>query len=209
MSATTENITHALNLAFLRRDRWLAQKTINALPTNELVELLEVMPVTEIIPVWDKLMLDKACNVIQRVGEASARHIMQRGDPLFTARVLARISLDERQRLMNFVDLQRQRELISLVQYPQDSAGSLMDQRFLSLTEDMTARDVLRKIRKTRPRFTRQLYTVDSDGLLQGMLEMHKLAFAEPLQTLREIQSKVDMLVQASSHFPLIVSCFL
>lgn len=190
MSATTDHVIHALNQAFMRLHPGQAQKVVNALSMNELIEYLEALPLAEIVPVWDKLMLDTASNVIQRISEARGRQILQRGDPLFTSRVLARVSLDERQRLLSFVESSRQRELLSLLQYPEESAGSLMDHRFLSLSVDMTVRDVLRKIRKMKPRYTRQLYTVDAEGVLHGMVEMHRLAFAEPTVTLKEIQQK-------------------
>lgn len=190
MSANTENITRALNKTFVHLYPGQAQKAVNALSMNELVEYLQTLSLTEIVPVWDKLLLDTACNIIQRISEDRGRHILQRGDPLFTSRILARVSPDERQRLLSFVDSARQRELLSLTQYPDDSAGSLMDQRFLSLAEDMTAKEVLRKIRKTKPKFSRQFYTVDKDGVLQGMVELHKLAFAEPIVPLNAMQQK-------------------
>ena len=190
MSATTDHITQALNQAFMRLYPGQAQQAVNTLSMDELIEYLESLELIDIVPVWDRLMLDTAGDVIQQISEIRGRQIMQRGDPLFTSRVLARVSRAERQRLLGFVDTSRKRELLSLVQYPEDSAGALMDQRFLSLPEDMTTRDVLRKIRRIKPRFSRQLYTVDHAGVLQGMIELHKLAFTEPTVTLQAVQQK-------------------
>jgi magnesium transporter len=190
MSASTEHITHALNRAFMRLHPGQAQHAVNSLAHNELMEYLETLSISEIVPVWNRLTLDRADQVILQISEPLARQIMQRGDPLLTSRVLARVNSEQGQKLLDFVEPVRERELMSLIQYPENSAGSLMDQRFMYLTTNLTAREVLRRIRRVKIRSPRQLYTVDDSGLLQGMLEMHKLALAEPTVTLESIQQR-------------------
>lgn len=200
MKTYSDQIVRALNHAFLRKHPQLAQKAINDLSPLEISEFVETLSVSDLLNVWNRLRTDIATNLIQHLSDSKTRLLLQQGDPLFTSRVIARVSLDERQRLLGLLDNLRQRELISLLQYPQDSAGSLMDKRFLLLTDDMTAREVLVKLRKDKPKFTRLLYTVDSDGLLQGVVELHNLVFAEPAMKLGDLVKKpVNYFVTATA----------
>lgn len=199
MSADAMHAVHALNQAFMSRHPLPAQHAANQLSVEDLVELLQAQPAAEMVTLWDGLMLDVATAVLQRLPEASVRQILQRGDPVHAARVLVRLAAEERQSMMALVDSARQRELSSLVQYPEDSAGSLMDPRFLPLYETLTVRETLHRIRKLKPRFTRQLYIIDDEGRLQRMVEMHRLALAEAGETLAALSQPVPAMVTATA----------
>ena len=199
MAADAMHAVHALNHAYLRLHPVAARQVVNKLSTVDVVELLQLQPVAEMVKLWDGLMLEKAISVLRQLPEKYVRQIMQRGDPVRMARIMVRLDADEQQHLMTFVDSARQRELTSLVQYPEDSAGSLMDPRFLPLYETLTVREALHRIHKLKPRFTRQLYIIDSEGRLQSMVEMHRLAFAEARDTLAALSQPVPGLVTATA----------
>ncbi len=190
---------HALNQSFLRNHPLQAQFAVNKMPLDELVELFKVQPLAEIVKLWDGLMLDAATGVLQRLPESQARQVMQRGDPVHVSRVLTRMTADEQHRCMQLVDSTRQRELGLLVQYPEDSAGSLMDPRFIILNETLTVREALHRIRKFKPRFTRQLYLINSEGQLQRMVEIHRLALADAWDTLAGLAKPVPGFVEATA----------
>ena len=199
MTETNLHAIHALNQAFLHHHPIAAQRAVNLLSVNELVTLFASLEAAEIATLWDRLVLDKAIALLRILPETNQRRIMQRSNPVLLARVLVRLPDEQRLQLMGYVDQARQRELSELVQYPENSAGALMDQRFLPLTPSLTAHEVLVRIRKFKPRFTRQFYTIDSEGQLQGMVEMHKLAFAESATTLSDLVKPVPGLVTATA----------
>lgn len=199
MSGNAMHVVHALNHAFLHQHPVQAQQAVNQLSVDDLLELMYSLPSAKMITLWDGLMLDVATTILLRLQESSLLQILARADPVRLARVLMRLAQDERQRLLNLVENTRQRELITLVQYPDDSAGSLMNSRFLGLNETQTVREALRRIRKVKPRFSRQLYIVDSEGKLQSMLEIHRLALAEEDDTLNSLAQPVPAFVTATA----------
>lgn len=199
MSVDAIHAVYALNQAFLRQHPLRAQLAVNQLSLEDLLELLQNQAATDMITMWNGLMLDVAARVLQQLPEAKVIQILQRGDPVHTARVLVRLVAEQRQHLMMLVDSTRQRELSDLVQYPENSAGALMDPRFLPLTETLSVREVLHRIRKFKPRFTRQLYIVEAQGLLQGMVEMHRLALAEAADPLSLLVQPVPGVVEATA----------
>lgn len=190
---------HALNQAFLQHHPLPAQEAINLLPVADIIELLRLQSAAELVTLWDGLMPDTATTVLQRLPQANVKQILQRGDPVRLARAIVRLTVEQRQSLMALVDSARQRELNSLVQYPEDSAGSLMDPRFIPLYENLTVREALHRIRKLKPRFSRQLYLIDNDGRLQRMVEIHKLALAEGEETLVALSQPVPAVVTATA----------
>ena len=199
MTTDAMHAVHALSHAYLRLHPVEARQVVNQLSTSDVIDLLQLQPASEMVRLWDGLMLEKAISVLQQLPEKYARQILQRGDPVRMARIMVRLGEEERQHMMTFVDSARQRELSSLVQYPEDSAGSLMDPRFLPLYETLTVREALHRIRKLKPRFTRQLYILDSEGRLQSMVEMHRLALAEARDTLAALAQPVPGLVTATA----------
>ncbi|MCW9048150.1 MAG: magnesium transporter [Gammaproteobacteria bacterium] len=199
MSANAMYAVDALNQDFLQRHPQAAQQAVNQLPVDDIVELLQTLPAIDMISLWDSLVLDVAGLVLQRLAEKNCRQVLQRGDPIHAARVLSRLSDDNRQPMLMLVDSNRQRELSTLVQYPENSAGSLMNPRFLLLNENLTVREVLHRIRKFKPHFTRQLYIINSEGRPQGMVEMHRLALAESEDILLNLMKPVPSMVTATA----------
>jgi len=199
MSGNLSHAVQALDAAFLRDHPAPALHTVNQLPIDEIVILLQAQPAAEIVILWDGLMLDKATAVLQQLSEAQAKKVLQRANPVQLARVLVRVTEEERQGWLALMDSRRQRELSTLVQYPEESAGSLMDPRFMLLYETQTVRAALHHIRKFKPRFTRQLYIVDQEGRLHRMVEIHKLAMAEGDETLGSLAQPVPAMVEATA----------
>jgi len=199
MNASVDHAVQALNQAYLRMFPDEAQQHVNDLSEKEVLGLLKELPPTDMIALWDRLSLGVATTTLMKLPESMARQILQRADPVHAARVLARLNREKREKMLGFIGNARHRELVSLVQYPEDSAGSLMDPRFIPLYETLTVSETLRRIRRFKPRFTRQLYLIDEDGKLSKMVEIHSLALADSRSTLTELVKPVPAMVMATA----------
>lgn len=199
MEPNVKHTLNALNQAFLQQHPAAAQKALNKLPDKDLVELLQQQTQVKSALLWDRLDPDKALTVLLRLPESHLKQIMQRGDPVKLSRVLSKLSDEQYRRLLGLVDPIRQRELSQLAEYPENSAGALMNSGFIILLESLTVRETLHRIRKFKPRFTRQLYLIDGEGLLRSMVEIHQLALAEPGLTLEQLARNIPCYVQATA----------
>ncbi|MDH5379049.1 MAG: CBS domain-containing protein, partial [Gammaproteobacteria bacterium] len=199
MSAKADIVIRALNDAFLRRHRVHALHTINQLPKDEMLTLLRGRPTGKLASLWNGLTIENAVFALQQLPEEDRVKIMQNADPVHLARVLVRVTEDEKLVLWTLIDRARKRELNTLIQYPDESAGALMDPHFLPLYESLTVRETLRRIRKFKPRFTRQIYLINSEGRLCHMVELHKLALAKPTAILSELTQAVPATVIATA----------
>lgn len=199
MSANASHAINALNQAYLRLHPVDAMRTVNRLSSKEVIKLMLIQSASEMVALWDRLNIGMAAAVLPQLADKHVKQIIQRGDPVHTARVLMQLNTEQRERCMAYASSSRQRELISLVQYPQGSAGALMDPRFLPLHETLTVREALLRIRKQKARFTRQLYLTDDQGRLQGMVEVHKLAFNDGAAKLADLSQPVPAAVPATA----------
>jgi magnesium transporter len=199
MTADAMHAINALNQAYLRSHPVEAQHTVNQLSARDVTRLLQSQSAAETVALWNRLNLGMAAAILPQLPENLARQILQRGDPVHTARVLVQLNAEQRQRLIAYASANRQRELTSLVQYPENSAGALMDPRFLPLYETLTVREALQKIRKLKPRFTRQLYLIDDEGRLQSMVEVNQLTFNDAGVSLAELSQPIPAVVPTTA----------
>ena len=135
MTVDAMHAIHALNQAYMQLHPVEAQHAINQLAVTDIIDLLQSQTPAEMVALWEGLTLDAAMTVLKKLPESYTRHILQRADPVHTTRVLALLDTAEHQHMLSLVDTTRQRELNTPAQYPEDSAGSLMDPRFLPLYE--------------------------------------------------------------------------
>ncbi len=169
----------ALNAEFFRRHFAEAGAVATQLSHKDLLSLLNSLPITNAISVWDRTPQDVAANLLKDLPESLAVQCILKGDSIHAARVFKRLPENLQESLKQHLSDGKIHELETLMQYPENSAGALMDLKFLPLYEQLSVRDVLRRIRNVKPRFTRHLFIVSDTGQLTGMVELQQLALAE------------------------------
>lgn len=202
------NTMHMLNRDYLQRYPEEAMHLVARLKGNELVGLLRAQPIQIAIRVWDTLSPEMAADVIDELDDDLAKQLLSRSDPVRTARFMAYLAAGKRQRYLLMLDPVKAKELEMLLGYPENSAGTIMDSRFITLHGYMTIRDALSYIRKHKPRFTRQLYLVDDQGHLEQMVELQDMALAEPGNTLASISMPVKAAVLITANREEVVAKF-
>ena len=86
-------------------------------------------------------------------------------------------------------------QLLEAMGYPEDSVGAIMDFEMVRVREDVTLEVVLRYLRRLQelPDHTDQIFVVDRQDRLQGILEVSRLLVSEPETDVRSVM-KTDYL---------------
>ena len=194
------NTLDMLNRDYLQRYPDEALRIVADLNASELSGLLRAQSIQLATRVWDSLSPELAAEVVEDLDDQLVKHLLTRSDPVHTARFLAYLSGRMREKYLALLDPVKSKELSLLLGYPENSAGAIMDPRFLTLHGHLSVRDALLRIRKLKPRFTRQLFLVSDEGKLQQMVELQDMALAEPGTTLASISKPVQaaMLITAT-----------
>jgi len=180
-----------LNTEFLQRYPDEAMRTASHLRPRELAEFLAHQPATLAAAVWERLAPDLAEALLEQLDDALVRSLLSASEPVHNARLLSRLRPEAQARLLKLLDPAKARELEELMSYAPDSAAALMDARYLPLAASMSAGAALQRIRRHKPRFTRQLYLVNDDGVLTQRVEIQDLALAKPGESLATLAKPV------------------
>ncbi len=199
MIAAAETAVAALNLRFLLDYPREAARRIEAMPAREVSTLLAALPLHAVVPVWHSLTTDVEQAVFTQLPEQRAAELLAELEPARSAALLNRLEKDEREHYQSLISAQAAAEIRALMSYPADSAGELMDPRVPSFRGELTAQEVLARLRRTKWRGLRELYIVDNNGRLDGRVDIQDLALADPDQTLARIARKIADAVQDTS----------
>jgi magnesium transporter len=177
----------ALNERFMLDFPHEAARELEVLPARAASELLAALPVRAVVRAWEALTRDNALELLEHLPAEHAARLLTEAEPAISAAVLAQLEIESRQTMLARLEPQVSRELAGMLEYPDDSAGRLMDPRLTPLRSGITVGDALTRLRGSRQRGLRELFVVDDEGRLSGRVEVQDLATADETAPLRDI----------------------
>ena len=120
---------------------------------------------TELKEVLDELYLDDAVDIVEEMPASVVIRILDKATP------------------------EMRKSINEMLQYPEDSAGSIMNVEYLSLKKDMTVADAFKRIRRIGGELEtiNILYVTDPTRHLQGVLSVRDLLLADEDDRIEEI----------------------
>ena len=141
---------------------------------------------TELKEVLDELYLDDAVDIVEEMPASVVIRILDKATP------------------------EMRKSINEILQYPEDSAGSIMNMEFLSLKKDMTVEDAFKRIRRIGGELEtiNILYVTDPTRHLLGVLSVRDLLLAEEDDLIQDIMdpnvvsvNTMDDVAQALSKY--------
>jgi magnesium transporter len=157
-----------------------AAKTLERLPARAVAALIEKMETKVSGGILQHMAPPLAGAVLSELGLEKAFEILERLPVEMAALSLRRMDPSLREQILAAMPSGRSRALTSLVRFPDGTAGSLMDPEVLSLPYDLTAREALARVREAAGNARYNLYIVDRDQTLVGVINLHELLVARP-----------------------------
>jgi magnesium transporter len=150
------------------------------------------------------LSIDKKVEVLDEMSITTTQHVLDRLSPKEigtlldlmpmdeAAEIISEDAADRRDELLALMSPQKAAEVQMLLQYPPQTAGHLMTEKFVRLERAMTAGEALAHIRKVNKTVetTTDLYVVDAAGRLVGVLSLRDLVVASPKQRVGKIMNR-------------------
>ncbi len=191
------NAVHALQQDLIEDYPEDAVRLLEGQTPPEVAEILSRYPVSSTAQVWERLSPDIGIQTLEALGESQMLEVLRQIDPTRSAAMLAMRDDDVRESFIKLLPEAEANELRSILAYPADSAGALMDPRVMLLRGETTVREALARIRSLRRRATRRLFVVDADNRLEGQVDIQDVATASATTRLEEIQRPVQAVVNA------------
>ncbi|MEQ1879635.1 MAG: magnesium transporter [Burkholderiales bacterium] len=191
-----ESLVHKQNLVEL-------QKRMDRLHPADVARMLEALPLDDRLVVWDLVKVDRDGEILLEVSDAvretliesmNVRELVAATEQLDTDEI-ADLAPDLPQEVVQDVfrslPSEEREQLRAAMSYPEDSVGALMDFDMVTVGEDVTLEFVLRYLRRLDelPDHTDQVFVVNAEGVLTGVLPINRLIVTDPEVAVRTIMS--------------------
>lgn len=190
-----------------------ARRMLNrGLAPVDVAHLLESTPPKERNVLWELIEPELQGDVLQYLGEDIQTEFLNRMDARQLVSATEGLDVDDLadllQRLPNTVTLevlasmeaQERQRLETVLSYPEDTAGGLMDTDTLTIRPDITLDVVLRYLRRHErlPDSTDSLLVVTRSDKLIGSLPINRLLVSDPSMLVREVMDTDMVTIQAT-----------
>ncbi|MEH6491409.1 magnesium transporter [Halopseudomonas sp.] len=178
--------------------------------------LLEALPPDERSSVWDMLDAERAGKILVHLHEEVRARLALEMDEEELAAAAQKLDLDDLvdliqdlpagngRHLLQAMDVRKRQQLLSMLSYPEDSAGGLMNTDHLSVRADVRVGSVLRYLRllEDLPDHTDKVMVVDRKNRYQGVLRLSRLVTSPPDAQVGEVMDAefkaIDVMLSSS-----------
>lgn len=156
------------------------------------------------------LLVEKAGRTLKEIPEFLLPEFLELIEPDKLALIISRLDLDDASYLLGKIPEERWQEILKevkpknriklekLLLYPPDSAGSVMNPLFFSISIDKTVEETINELQKFPDRESAfYVYVVDGKRLV-GVIPLRNLVIAEPQKPVNEIMKTSVIMIQAT-----------
>jgi magnesium transporter len=115
-----------------------------------------------------------------QMGSEETRKLLADLPPRQAAAILQHLEDAMREAALSGLESERAKGIESLLHYPPDTAGGMMDPRITSIRADLSVGEAINVLRRAPRQTLYYLYVTDRDGKLVGVLNMRDLLLASP-----------------------------
>ena len=177
------------------------QRKLDRLHPADIAYILEALPLDERLYIWDLLKAERDGEILLEVSDAVRESLISSMDTeelvaateTLDAEEIAELAPDLPQEVMDDVfsslPVEEREQLRAAMSFDDDMVGALMDFEDVSVRPDVTLEVVLRYLRRMDdlPSQTDQLFVVDRNEKLLGVLSVNKLIVTDPDATVEAI----------------------
>jgi magnesium transporter len=189
-----ESLVHKQNVTELRAK-------LDRIHPADIAYILEALPLDERLVVWDLVKAERDGEILLEVSDAVRESLIASMDSHELVAAAEQLEADEIADLapdlpddvihdvFQSLPVEEREQLRAAISYPEDAVGALMDFDVVSIREDVALEVVTRYLRRfdELPDHTDQVFVVDRDERLKGVLPLSKLIVAELEDTVGKV----------------------
>ena len=185
-----------------------AARKIERLPAAQVVESVLRQPVKVVVPAVRKLTPDTAARLLQALPNDFSDALLAELPPPEAVRVLGHLPELERAERIARQDDAIRADLETMLSYPTDTAGQLMDTTVRVFRADTIITDVFKKLRSDNLKLARSMFIVDEDMRLTGKVSLQDAVLAPPDATLGSIETPINVVVRPIDSISIVAQAF-
>jgi magnesium transporter len=173
---------------------------ISDLPRQEGSRFLKILNNETLADTLEEVEPEFQASLIEDLPDERLADVLEEMAPDEAADLLAELPEDRSQELLGLMEDDDAKDVMKLLTYPEDTAGGIMNTDYYSVTENLTASQVMEQIRASLPEAESldYIYVIDNESHLIGVFSLRKLVLSDPGSQVRDFMEKrvvtVDLL---------------
>lgn len=138
--------------------------------------------------VLEELAADDQVDLLEALSPEKAADILEEMGPDEAADLVADLSEERQEQLLGLMEPEEASDVRELLAYGEETAGGLMTTDFITVTPEMTAEQVIERLRELHPDADHvyYLYVTDAEEMLVGTITLRGLIVAAPETAVRD-----------------------
>ena len=173
---------------------------IEEFPEDERTKIFRLLPKSLAADVFSYLPIELEQDIIVALSDKEAGHILDNLNADDAADLIDEMPANVVKKLLANADPETRRDINHLLQYPDDSAGSIMTVEFMDLKESYTVEQSLRKIRMEGidKETINTCYILNPHRRLLGAISLRRLLLSDPVEKMSNIME--DHVISVSTQ---------
>lgn len=188
MTGDAQTAIQALNRRYLQRHPLSAARRLEEMEPKAAAGLLAEMPAPLLIPVFEKLSPSCAAALLPWFDDALIKAVFEAADPKTSVAILHQLEAAEAENVLNRLNPAVKKELSTLMKYPDNTAGTMMNPRVEPFPETLTVEQALKRLRQPGYKVPPTLFIQDDAQVVTGSVSLQALLTARSDQPLSEIK---------------------
>jgi len=198
-------VNNRLTDEFLRSHANDAARILEQQSDETVISFLATIPAAVAALVIGQMITPSAVKYIQAMADRDAAMVIDHMKTSSAARLLQAAGREYTVRLLNFLSKENYRRIQRSMVYPYDTAGSLMDPKGLLLPDSILVSDAKKRIEGLGGVISCEVYVVDENHKLAGVVELSGLMSARPESPLGAIMNRQAYSVPARARIKMLL----
>jgi CBS domain-containing protein len=161
---------------------------ISDLTRTESGRLLDSLDVKTLADTLEEVEPEFQASLVEDMSDERVADVLEEMAPDEAADLLHELPEDRSQELLKLMERDEAEDVRRLLAYPDDTAGGIMNTEYAAVSPDMTADQVMRRLRETASEAETifYVYVTDEANRLIGVFSLRELVLAQPDTPVRE-----------------------
>ncbi len=193
-------ITAALEQAFIQKFPSEAGHVLEDESLNSLLKIIEGRPVSHVVTLLSGMSREGARRLLLAMPEEQVKSVLGEMDIRDIAEMLVGMSPEASTRMQENLDKSDQRAVTELLSYRHDSAGQLMDPRYITFDAEMTVEEALERLRRQgrNSHERNNVYVADTQRRPVAKVSVVDLALASPDDQISQLMRPLTAIAQVT-----------
>ncbi|MCG4570922.1 magnesium transporter [Clostridium cochlearium] len=183
---------------------------IECLDISEAILVFRMLPKDMAVDVFNYLEKDFQTNIITGITDKEIKHIIEEiyFDDMID--LLEEMPANVVKKILKYSNVEERKLINEFLNYPEDSAGSLMTIEYVDLKKDMTVREALQHIKDTgvNKETIYTCYVIDKQRKLEGIISLRKLILSDYDLLVEDIMKTDIVFVNTNSDQEYVANVF-